>query len=1025
MKNHLFKLAKLSIVTALLATTRLPAVAAESMPPGGLVVQLGAENIRRLPAALSRTGAHLVHVLETDARRVVAARAELTTNGCYGLASVERVAGFARLPYTENLVNHMIVSHAGAQAPEIFRVMTPGGTLVLTRKGIMNQAKLESAGFDSIIETGVSLTARKPWPAEMDAWSHSRHAANGNAVSHDTVVGPPARIRWVAGATEEVEGVVTAGGRNFYGGVLARDSFNGLRLWHRDLGKAKRNIGMFRLPRLGANQARPVASAKHVVAVEQGRLVTLDALTGELARTFTGISQPRELLLCGETVVACDRKAIAAFNIENAKLLWRQESTGIRNLVADSGTVAFIRERHDSLSKAEAVVLNIGSGEVKWFRANYPWLEKVIRTVLHGKHLVFEVSSLNDHDAGNAMYVVDAATGELIWEKAYPPGMNHNRQARAMFIDDDLWILHGGKINTADKANLKRLPLQVHALDPATGETRVTYPAGLAHCFPPVATANFIFSGVMDLTNVKTGQFLVNPITKANCSREYGWVPGNGLIYTTPKHCTCWPILRGYVALAPLGSDKNAPAHRPLEKIQFALEKGPAYGRVSDPIPQFSDSADWPIYRHDRWRSSSTTSPGPEKLSILWSCSLAPETALPDGPILHDWRENEFVKGPVSAPTIAGRLAFVARPDAHEVVAIEADSGKVRWRFTANGRIDTPPTIYRGLCLFGTHAGSVYALRAASGKMIWHFRAAPSSERIVAYGQVESPWPVPGTVLIINDVAYFAAGRQPFADGGIFIFAVDPVSGRQLWVHRLDTIPQEGYYENSGLEFDPIDILHQEGDGIALSRWIISLDGQTVTVDKWNAFAKLSTGHGSVWVPRGCWTYGPRHQARFRGEAPRRPLCTFRDRTVLSSFNGSTGLFRRDFEIENGEQFNSKWITGWQAAQEGREGGTPFRTYRLAEKTTWKADPFTPQSERKTARVVGKQLTNEVYGMALAGNGRLFVVHKDGRLKIVSAADCSVLAERQVPPPVWDGLAIASRRVYLVSQSGELVCMGE
>ncbi|NOR66101.1 MAG: PQQ-binding-like beta-propeller repeat protein, partial [Woeseiaceae bacterium] len=395
MTNYLFNIAKLSIVTALLATTRLPAVAAELTPPGGLVVQLGAEAIK-LSAALSRTGAHLVHVLETDTGRVVGARTDLNTNGCYGLVSVEHVAGFARLPYTENLVNHMIVSRAGAPAPEIFRVMTPGGTLVLTHKGIMNQAKLESAGFDSIIETGAALTARKPWPAEMDEWSHSRHAANGNAVSHDTAVGPPDRIRWVAGATEEVEGVVTAGGRNFYGGVLARDSFNGLRLWHRDLGKVRRNIGTFRLPRLGGTRARPVASAKNVVAVEQRRLVALDALTGELARTFTGISQPRELLLCGEAVIACDTKAIAAFDAESAELLWRQESAGVRNLAADGGTVAFIRRGLNDPSKDEAVALDIGSGDVKWFRADYPWLKEVIRTVLYGKYLAFEVSSLND-----------------------------------------------------------------------------------------------------------------------------------------------------------------------------------------------------------------------------------------------------------------------------------------------------------------------------------------------------------------------------------------------------------------------------------------------------------------------------------------------------------------------------------------------------------------------------------------------------------------------------------------------------
>ena len=1024
MTNYLFNIAKLSIVAALLSATALPAPAAESTPPGGLVVQLGADDLR-LPAELSRTGAHVVQVLETDAARVIAGQKELAASGVYGLATVEQAAGFKKLPYTENLVNYMIVSRAGAPAREIFRVLTPGGTVAVTRKGIMKRAELESAGFVSIAETGATLTARKPWPAAMDEWSHSRHAANGNPVSQDTMVGLPARIRWVAGATEEVEGVVTAGGRNFYGGVLARDSFNGLRLWHRDLGKAQTNIVAFRLPRLGTSQARPVASAKYVIAAEQGRLVALDALTGEPARTFAEISQPREMLLCGQTVIASDAKAIAAFDVNSGKLLWRQESAGIRNVVANADTVAFIRRDPNGAPQEQAIALNTISGDVKWSGAEYPWLKKVARTVLYGDLLAFEVSSLNNDDAGNVLHIVDAATGEQKWEKAYPPGMNHNRQARAMFIEDDLWILHGGKANTADEPNLLRLPLEVHALEPATGQTRQTYPAGLAHCFPPVATTNFILSGVMDFTDLKTGQLAVNPITKANCSREYGWVPANGLIYTTPKHCTCWPILRGYTALAPLGSEKNAPARRPLEKIRFALEKGPAYGQASDAAPSHSDSADWPLYRHDRWRSSSTTSPGPEKLDTLWSCPVAPATSLPDGPILHDWRENEFVKGPVTPPTIAGTMAFVARPDAHEVVAIDAGSGKVRWRFTADGRVDTPPTVYRGLCLFGTHAGSVYALRADSGRMVWHFRAAPSSEQIVAYGQVESPWPVPGTVLVIDDVAYFAAGRQPFADGGIFIFAVDPMSGRKHWVHRLDTIPQAGYYENSALEFDAVDILHQEGDGIAFSRWIISPDGKNVTVDKWNAFAKLDTGNGAVWVPRGCWTYGPRHQARFRGEATRRPLCTFRDHVVLSSFNGSTSLFRRDFDIEHGEQFNTKWITGWESAQQGSKGGTPYRTYRLAEKAAWKADPFTPASEPNKPSVLGDQINNEVYGMAMAGDGRLFVVHKDGRLKVVSAADGSVLAERQVPPPAWDGLAIAGKRIYLSSEAGELVCIGE
>ena len=156
------------------------------------------------------------------------------------------------------------------------------------------------------------------------------------------------------------------------------------------------------------------------------------------------------------------------------------------------------------------------------------------------------------------------------------------------------------------------------------------------------------------------------------------------------------------------------------------------------------------------------------------------------------------MKGPLSPPTIANGLAYLTRPNAHELIAIDTASGTVRWRFTANGRLDTPPAVYRGLCLFGSAAGWIYALRADSGEVVWRLRAAPTDERIVAYGQVESPWPVPGAVLVMDDVAYFAAGRQPLADGGILVFAVNPMTGERHWVRRIDTVPQKGSTKTPG-----------------------------------------------------------------------------------------------------------------------------------------------------------------------------------------------------------------------------------
>ncbi|MHC4996502.1 MAG: outer membrane protein assembly factor BamB family protein [Planctomycetota bacterium] len=979
---------------------------------GGLIVQLGASQTETA-SQLSNSGRYLIHLLDPNSQSIESARSRIKADGHYGLAWAEFYPDLQQLPYAENTVNLIVATDYTTHFAEILRVLTPGGTLVVTNTRLAKAADLKAAGFDVLATGGSKVIARKPLHENMDEWSHPRHAADGNA----------------AAATSEVEGMVTAGGRNFYGGIMARDSYNGLRLWHRDINQdAENNPDIFNLPRLSQTGARPIASEHHVFTVQNKRPVALDAATGEIAIVFEGMKFPNAIFHDGDRVVAGDTESVCAFNAKTGDLLWRFDASEPLNLIGDGEIVTFTQGRARRGEKAEAVALDAETGAVNWRRNDYPWIEKTVRTVLSNGLLAFEVSSLNDNDAGNGLHLVFASNGEHAWSKNYPPGMNHRRQARAMFLDNDLWILHGGKINYEDKENMERVPVEISALNPLTGETRVTYPVGLAHCFPPVATSNYMFAGELDLTDLQTGDTVANRITKANCSRENGWVPANGLIYTTPKHCTCWPMLRGFVAMAPAKpDDANSVANTPVDELEFTLIKGPASVDPNAPQPL---EHDWPLYRHDPWRSGSAVTDGPRQLKPIWTATLkqlGADKPLPNGPILHDWKENPIIKGPLSAPTIANGLAYVTRPNQHELLAIDTATGDVQWRFTANGRLDTPPAIHRGLCLFGSADGWVYALRADNGRLVWKLRAAPSDERIVSYGQVESPWPVPGAVLVMDNVAYFAAGRQPLADGGILVFSVDPMTGEKNWVKRIDTVPQKGFYENSGLEFDPFDILHAEGDGLAMSRWVISRDGEETTVDKWNAFAKLKTGVGEVWIPRGSWTYGARHQDRFAGEAPRRPLVTFRDDNVFSSLNSTTEVFRRQFDLEQIKKFNSKWITGWEASRTARtEGGTPFRTHRIAEGAEWTSDPFLEPGEEPAPPIKpGTQRANQVHAMALAGNDRLYVIHQDGRLKEMSASEGYVMSEAQVDPPAWDGLAIAEKRLYLTTQKGEIVCLGE
>ncbi len=1009
-----------AFVTLLLITLTSSAYAAHNDNPpadvaqavgihGGLCIQIGDDG-EAVAGPLAKTGRFLVQVLCPDAAAVSETRGLLQAEGRYGLASVDRLPVGNRLPYTENLVNLLVIPDAlpaSVTWDEIGRVLAPGGVL-LASPAACSADQLQAAGLidTRTVETNrLWIAARKPRPAEMDNWTHPRHSASGNAVSQDTLVEPPRRVRWVVGAQSEVPGIVTDDGRNFYGAALARDSFNGLRLWNRDLlrpGKA----GPLAMTRVPGDIPSPIAAGAKLFAVSSGRLLALDAATGETILQYTAAGQPRELLHDAGTLITTDAVSVRGLDVETGQLLWQVEAREPRCAVAGDGYVCLVQGRSQRGEPSELVALDRATGTVQWTRDDLPWLAKLTRCVYYRGMLACEVSSMNNDAQGNSLHLVSVEDGNLIWEREFLPGMNHVRQARAMFVEDRLWILQGGK-----DADLNRLPIECAALDPRTGETLTTYKAGLTHCFPPVATPRYMFAGELNMTDLLTGEMDASRITKAACSRDHGWVPANGLVYVTPKHCVCWPMLRGYAALASERPEGGV-ADMTLEEMDFTLAPGNAPVPSADDAGQ--DSASWPCYRHDAWRSGGTTAAGPSDLTTLWSVDLGDWSA---GPITDDWGENPFVKGPITAPVVAGGLAYVARPDAHQVVALDAAAGKERWRYTASGRVDTAPTIHRGLCLFGDKKGWVHCLRADDGRVVWRLRAAPLDEQIVAYGQLESPWPVPGSVLAIDDRVYFASGRQPFADGGIFVFCIDPSDGRIDWIQRHNTVPQQGFYECSALEFDNFDLLHRQGDGVAMSRWVFQRATGEMSLDRWNAFARLDTGGGAAMVPQGCWSYAPRHQRRIGSHTHKRPLVVFRDNRLWGCMQEKHAIYRRDFDLEGGETFDARWMTGWAAGQQARDGKMPWRSYRLAEKAEWLIDVF-------DKRPAGQPEGQVIAAMVLAAD-QLWIAGSDGDLRVLSAEDGRQITQRSIPAPLWDGMAIADGRLYLSTADGKLLCLGQ
>ena len=167
----------------------------------------------------------------------------------------------------------------------------------------------------------------------------------------------------------------------------------------------------------------------------------------------------------------------------------------------------------------------------------------------------------------------------------------------------------------------------------------------------------------------------------------------------------------------------------------------------------------------DSARRQSASSPGPPR-SATGPRDRSPTTGA----------TTPFIRGPVTPPGRRRRPGLrrpARRPPGRGPRRRHRQRRAGASRPTAAST--PPPTIHRGLCLFGTQErlGLLPAGRRRP-RCVWRLRAAPVDERIVAYGQLESPWPVPGSVLVVDDVAYFAAGRQSLADGGILVFAVEP-----------------------------------------------------------------------------------------------------------------------------------------------------------------------------------------------------------------------------------------------------------
>jgi outer membrane protein assembly factor BamB len=582
-------------------------------------------------------------------------------------------------------------------------------------------------------------------------------------------------------------------------------------------------------------KVQPVAVGDRLYAIHDGKVMALDAATGRTVIEYGTVDGPRELLLDGGRLVVADKNGIRSFAPDSLAPAWEVSGIDARRIVAGDGSVF-------CLVGSTLVTLDAATGKERW-RAQNPKLQEAATCSYRGGVLAAERSTWMDDPAGCGLQVFSGADGKLLWEKDYKPSMTHYMEARAFFARGRLWIL-----GEASK---------VVGLDPKTGREERALPTRGKHCASPVATERFFLAPECDFTDFETGEVTKARMFKSACRLPF--IPANGLLYTFPVQCECYPMLRGYMALG-----KTAP--RPETDLPL-LKRGAAPAVDAAPAEPAKD--EWPTYRHDAYRSGATPSPLREgELKKSWSVELArPRT----GRHGDEWDTGPFVRGTLTAPVAAGGLVVAAVPHEHRVVAVDAKTGAARWSFTAGGRIDTPPTLADGLCVFGSHDGHVYALDAATGEPAWRYRAAPQEARVLAYGQVESLWPVPGSVLVDAGVAYAVAGRHPLSDGGLRAVALRVRTGELVWQKRVDEIDVKNWYgqmlatkKKVGLDFEPVDLFVKDGESVSMSRW---------RFDPRNGDFKLAIASPEyeapgLAVPRGLWGYGIRQTKMVQDKPP-------------------------------------------------------------------------------------------------------------------------------------------------------------
>jgi len=186
-------------------------------------------------------------------------------------------------------------------------------------------------------------------------------------------------------------------------------------------------------------------------------------------------------------------------------------------------------------------------------------------------------------------------------------------------------------------------------------------------------------------------------------------------------------------------------------------------------------SKDWPMWRYDEGRSACTPEQLPAKLNLLWTWQFSQREPVWDDPLNQDMMPLDRVFEPV----ILGKTMYLGFNDKDKVMALDTDTGKIKWTYYTDGPVRLPLAARQDKVYFTSDDGFLYCVSAQNGELLWKFRGGPNDRKVLGNKRLISTWPARGGVVLKENTVYFAAGIWPFM--GTFIYALDAETGRVIW----------------------------------------------------------------------------------------------------------------------------------------------------------------------------------------------------------------------------------------------------